>query len=168
MNSLVRRIIFHLVNPFFKIRYYNNAEAYFNRAWASNNYYKDYDLAIADFTKAIEINPQYDDAYYERGNVYFDRATNFDFISYQSSDRDLLDYDLALADYNKAIAINPRHAHAHYFKGMTYDIKGVDEEYLKQEAIKAYQQFLALASPAQDANFIKNAQAKIQEYQNTK
>ncbi len=47
----------------------NNAETYYNRG---NAYGKkgQYDKAISDYTKAIEINPSYAKAYYNRGVAY--------------------------------------------------------------------------------------------------
>ena len=53
-----------------------------------------YDLALADYNKAIELNEQYAIAYYNRGLLYDDQQK----------------YDLALSDYNKAIEIDPLYA----------------------------------------------------------
>ena len=53
-----------------------------------------YDQAISDFSKAIEINPGYDKAYNNRGIVYRLKGQ----------------YDQAISDFNKAIEINPRDA----------------------------------------------------------
>jgi tetratricopeptide (TPR) repeat protein len=62
-----------------------DAEAYYNRG---NAYKKNgqYDKAISDFTKAIEINPRHADAYYTRGVVYYYKK----------------DYEKALDDFYKA------------------------------------------------------------------
>jgi len=65
-----------------------------------------YDKAIAAYTKAIEINPQYAEAYKNRGIVY----------------SDLKDYDKAMADNNKAIEINPQYAEAYNNRGVVYRI----------------------------------------------
>ena len=53
-----------------------------------------YDQAISDFSKAIEINAGYDKAYNNRGIVYRLKGQ----------------YDQAISDFNKAIEINPRDA----------------------------------------------------------
>ena len=50
-----------------------------------------YDAAIADYTKAIEISPNLSQAYNNRGNAY----------------DDLKNYDAAISDFTKAIEINP-------------------------------------------------------------
>jgi tetratricopeptide (TPR) repeat protein len=34
----------------------------------------DYENAISDYTKAIEIDPKYAVAYYNRGNIYYSRG----------------------------------------------------------------------------------------------
>ena len=49
------------------------AEKYFKLGKQKYNK-KDYQGAIADFDKAIELNPKYFDAYYNRGN--YDTAQN--------------------------------------------------------------------------------------------
>ncbi len=65
--------------------------------------------AIADFTKAIEINPNYAKAYYNRGEAYLSRAEEKD---------DLDDYSVAIADFTKAIEINPKYAEAYLSRGV--------------------------------------------------
>ena len=48
----------------------NNFEAYYYRGCARVNAMK-YDEAIADFEKAIEIKPDYADAYFNLGRTYY-------------------------------------------------------------------------------------------------
>ena len=69
---------------------------------------KDYSGAIADYTKAIEINPNYAKAYNNRG----------------ISKKNLKDYYGAIADYTKAIEINPNFADAYYNRGITKEYLG--------------------------------------------
>jgi hypothetical protein len=69
---------------------------------------KDYDQAIANFTKAIEMDPKYALAYNERGIAYQGRG----------------DYDRAIADYTKAIELDPKVAYAYYIRGLSYLKKG--------------------------------------------
>jgi tetratricopeptide (TPR) repeat protein len=114
---------------------------YLNRGIAQ---YKkgDYDQAIANYTRAIEINPNYAKAYFYRGLAYQDKgdydraiadytkaieinpkldiAYNNRGLAYQ----DKGDYDRAIADYTKAIEINPKFDVAYYNRGSTYYKKG--------------------------------------------
>jgi tetratricopeptide (TPR) repeat protein len=63
-----------------------------------------YDQAIADYTEAIRLNPQYATAYYNRGSAY----------------RDKNDYDRAITDYTEAIRLNPQYAIAYNNRGVAY------------------------------------------------
>ena len=67
------------------------AEAYYNRgiAHAKKNMH---DQAIADYSKAININPRDADAYYNRGVAYDDKGM----------------HDQAIANYSRAHEINPQ------------------------------------------------------------
>jgi tetratricopeptide (TPR) repeat protein len=66
------------------------------------------DLAIADFNKALEINPKDADAYSNRGSVR----------------REKRQYDQAISDLNKALEINPNFDMAYYQRGRVYYLKG--------------------------------------------
>ncbi len=54
------------------------------------------DLAIADFDRAIEVQPDYAEAYSNRGEAYEDKG----------------DYERAIADYGRAIELQPDVAEA--------------------------------------------------------
>ena len=79
------------------------AETHFNRG---NDYYKEekWDLALADYTRAVAIDSNYADAYNNRGNVYLNQKK----------------WDLAVADYTRAITINPNLAEAYNNRGLAY------------------------------------------------
>ena len=64
------------------------------------NYLKkgDWDQSVFYFNKALEIDPKYADAYYNRGTVYANKGQ----------------YNRAISDFNKVIKIKPRHTLAYY------------------------------------------------------
>src|SRR5689334_2005315 len=70
----------------------------------------DNDRAIADFTKAIELDPEGADAYNLRG------------VAYTSN----LDFDRAIADFDKAIQFDPLLRNAHYNRSLAFSRKGDD------------------------------------------
>jgi len=69
-----------------------------------------YDLAIAEFTEAIRLNPNHADAYYKRGNVY--------------SMMGKPDNDRAIAEYTQAIRLDPNYSGAYYNRSVAYNNKG--------------------------------------------
>jgi Tfp pilus assembly protein PilF len=72
--------------------------------WASRNY----NAAIADFNKAIEINPGMAHAYLNLG------------VAYNS----LRDHTRAIEAFNKAQAINPKYAAVYLNRGLAYETMG--------------------------------------------
>ena len=84
-----------------------DAEAHKNRG---NAYLAkgDLDRAIADETKAIEIDPKHAASYNNRGNAYVAAG----------------DLDRAIADYAKAIEIDPNDADAYNNRGVAQRAKG--------------------------------------------
>jgi tetratricopeptide (TPR) repeat protein len=93
-------------------RYDNSIKELSSIEWresGNRNYYKtDYETAINDFSRAIEINPNYDLAYNDRGATY----------------NKLGKYNEAIVDFNKAIEINPNLDLAYGNRGTTYYILG--------------------------------------------
>ena len=63
-----------------------------------------YSNAIPLYNEAIKLNPQYEEAYINRGNCY----------------RYLKNYDAAIADYSKAINLNPNEAAYYSNRGNSY------------------------------------------------
>jgi tetratricopeptide (TPR) repeat protein len=100
-----------------------------------------YDHAIADFTQAIRIDPNFAKAYVGRGATYADKqdydraivdytqAIRIDpnyataYISRGATYADKQDYDRAIADYNQAIKIDPNDATAYINRGSAYRTK---------------------------------------------
>ena len=76
------------------IGYHNRGNAYYNK--------REIDRAIADYTKAIEIDPIFATAYYSRGNANYTNG----------------EYDGAIADFGKAIELQAKYANGH--RGNTY------------------------------------------------
>jgi len=81
------------------------------------------DLAIADFTEAIRLNPQDADPYNNRGMVWGTKG----------------DYDRVIADYDEAIRLNPQYANAYHNRGSAWENKG---EY--ERAIADYDEAIRL------------------------
>lgn len=89
-----------------------------------------FDKAIADYNKAIELKPDYADAYYNRARALDLKG----------------EYDKAIADYNKAIALNANDPEYYNGLGVTLDNKG---EYYR--AIEEYNKALQLNPEYVDA-----------------
>ena len=68
----------------------------------------DNDRAIADFTKAIQLDPDAATAYNHRGVAYASK----------------LDFDSAIADFDKAIQLDPLLRNAHENRGLAFSRKG--------------------------------------------
>ena len=65
---------------------------------------EDYNEAIADFDRAIALDPEHFDAHYRRGLGY----------------SNIGNYDKAIADFDKDIDLNPDYAGAYYERGFAY------------------------------------------------
>ncbi len=88
------------------VAFNNRCSGYFDK--------KQFDLALADCTKAIQLNKEYDSPYIGRGNIYFTTGQ----------------YDKAMADYTRAIELNPRNAAAYVGRGITCEKKGLPDQAL--------------------------------------
>ena len=74
----------------------------------------DLDGAIAEYTRAIELDPRYADAYLNRANTQADKG----------------DMGHAIADYNRALEINPALARAYAGRGgVKGDLDGALSDY---------------------------------------
>ena len=100
------------------------------------------DLAIKDFTKAIELKPDYALAYNNRGAVYRNKGEHdlaiedcnkaiqlksdyaFAYSNRGAAYRNKGDYNCAIKDYNKAIQLKPDFVQAYYNRGLAYHEKG--------------------------------------------
>ena len=82
-----------------------SAEAYLARGdgYATN---RQWDLAIADYSAALQMRPDWAEAYNNRGYAYYWQGDG--------------DGARALADYNKAIELRPDYAYAYNNRGAAY------------------------------------------------
>ena len=83
------------------------AEAYYNRGTSYEEKNK-LDFAIADFGKAIELDPHYKEAYLNRGSCYDGKG----------------DYASAIADDSHAIELEPRFINAIDNRAQAYEFAG--------------------------------------------
>jgi lipoprotein NlpI len=66
-----------------------------------------FDQAVDDFTKALEMGSKDAVVYYHRGIGYVNQGQ----------------YSWAIDDFNKALEIDPKNAGAYYYRGVTYYFK---------------------------------------------
>jgi tetratricopeptide (TPR) repeat protein len=115
----------------------DKARPFINRGFAYTSLGQ-MDKAIDDYTRAIEINPEFTDSYYNRGLAYgtigqFDKAIA-DYSKAMEIDPaytkaysgcgvayyNLGQWDKAIAEYSRAIEIDPKYADAFYNRGIVY------------------------------------------------
>ena len=88
----------------------------YNRLGVAKLVNSDSDGAIADFSKALELNPNYILAYVNRGNAKVGKS----------------DWDGAIVDFSKAIELDPKYAIAYSNRGVAKkekgDLAGADED----------------------------------------
>ena len=76
----------------------------------------DFEDALESFIKAVEINPNYAEAYYNHGNLLCE----------------IKKFDESIFSYNKAIKINPNYTEAYNNLGLAFTRR--DSFYLKQRS----------------------------------
>jgi tetratricopeptide (TPR) repeat protein len=80
-----------------------SAYEYYMKGWNAYNE-KNYDAALENYEKAVELNPKYVDAFNNIGLIYYARE----------------DYARARDSYLKAVEIDPNYAIGHYNLGLAY------------------------------------------------
>jgi tetratricopeptide (TPR) repeat protein len=154
------------------------AEFYFKQGY---EFYEkgDYELAIESFTKAIEINPLFEDAYGMRGYSHlqlmqyqeaiddFTKAIEINPLNYTSfynrglSYKNLFQYHKSIIDYNKSIEINPSYESAYNGRGNSYN-----ELKLYREAINDFTKAIEInSSYAYAYNGRGNSYYGLKQYQ---
>ena len=117
------------------------SRAYYGRGSAYDKL-KQTDKAVADYSKAIELNPNFAQARYNRGILYNQKGNFAEAIAdYTQAITNKPDYkdvytsrglsyaateqwDLAIADYSKAISLYPRDSAAYSNRGIAYKKTG--------------------------------------------
>ncbi|MCY7282766.1 MAG: tetratricopeptide repeat protein, partial [Cyanobacteria bacterium CAN_BIN43] len=79
--------------------YSSRVNAYYNQG--------NYTQSIAYFNHALNLKPDYADAYIGRGSAYYNQGN----------------YTQAIADYNQALKLKPDDAGAYYNKACAYSLK---------------------------------------------
>jgi len=154
--------------------------------WAIKGYYaQDYRLQIECYTKAIELDPRYIIAYYNRGIAQYslgnhDAAVqdysaaialdprNPDFYTGRGHAYSALgDYQSAIQDYNAAILLNPQQANAYNGRGLAYfslkDCNSAIQDYNTAVGLN-YQFTEAYYNRGNALYALGNYQAAIQDY----
>ena len=105
-----------------------NSVHFYNRGlvWSAKG---DKDRALSDYNQAIRLNPQFADAFNNRGNFY-NRG-----LAWSAKG----DKDRAISDYNQAIQLNPQFADAFNNRGNAWSAKGD-----KDKAISDYNEAIRL------------------------
>jgi tetratricopeptide (TPR) repeat protein len=132
------------------------AEAY-NLHGETSSSKKKYSNAIKDFSRALEIHPNYVDALINRGSAYAelgrfnDALMDFNHaLKFEKKDAELFNrrgevylqnemYDQAIKDFTAAVVLNPMFSDAYLNRGKAYSEKGMPEEAMNDfnQAIKA-------------------------------
>ena len=99
---------------------------YYNRGWLYRRRFKEYNLAITDYNKAIKLGYRTSGSYWGRGN------------SYEKTGR----FDQALKDYTRAKNIDPKDPGCYYEMARMYIIK---KDY--EQAFDNYLESVKLAYP---------------------
>lgn len=175
------------INPNDAEAYYKRGSAYMNKEFFDRAIYSNkegspiivrssiqFDRAISDFNKALEINPRYAEVYLNRGAAYaakgfYDQAIsdynkalqinprdNNAYCNRGLAHREKGEFDQAISDFNKALEINPMDAWAYYDKGGVCETIG-----RVREAVEAYKACIQYASPDFPTPYIKHARRMI-------
>jgi len=107
-----------------------NAEAYYDRGYSRFDK-GEHDKAIADYSEAIRLNPNFTAAYLDRGMAWFRKG----------------EYDKAITDFNETIRLHPIFGDTYFNRGYSWFRKG---EY--DRAIADYNEAIRL-NPFEDYDY---------------
>ncbi len=149
---------------------------------------RNYDLAIAEFSEAVRLKPDYAEAYINRGVAYvgkgdYDRAIADENQAIRLDPRQARaycnrandythkdDWDRAIADCNEAIRLNPDQAVAYYNRANCYGHKGdygnaiadcIEAIRLKPDYVEVYNRLAWLLAVCPDAN-VRNGMKAVE------
>ncbi|HXR36855.1 MAG TPA: tetratricopeptide repeat protein, partial [Candidatus Binataceae bacterium] len=120
-------------------------KARYSRAFkliSANEYDRLFGLAIQDHDQAIALDPANAEAYFSRGQAYYDRAaleTVVDGVAVGTDAARKAWFDPAVADFKKAVERDGRHYMAWDMLGLTHETTGELDQ-----AISEYSQEMAL------------------------
>ena len=154
------------------------AEAHASSGRILSGYDYDFERAIAEFERAIQLNPNYATSYHWISNGpltargEFDRAITEGKRAVELDPLSMIDnadlgqiyfyarrYDEAISQVGKAIEIDPHSYLAHYYLGQIYQLQGH-----LTEAIAEYQKAIELDDDPQALAFLGQAQARIGQH----
>ena len=154
------------------------AEAHASSGRILSGYDYDFERAIAEFERAIQLNPNYATSYHWISNGpltargEFDRAITEGKRAVELDPLSMVDnadlgqiyfyarrYDEAISQVRKAIEIDPHSYLAHYYLGQIYQLQGH-----LTEAIAEYQKAVELDDDPQALAFLGQAQARIGQH----
>ena len=154
------------------------AEAHASSGRILSGYDYDFERAIAEFERAIQLNPNYATSYHWISNGpltargEFDRAITEGKRAVELDPLSMVDnadlgqiyfyarrYDEAISQVGKAIEIDPHSYLAHYYLGQIYQLQGH-----LTEAIAEYQKAVELDDDPQALAFLGQAQARIGQH----
>src|SRR6266487_303087 len=154
------------------------AEAHASSGRILSGYDYEFERAIAEFERAIQLNPNYATSYHWISNGpltargEFDRAITEGKRAVELDPLSMIDnadlgqiyfyarrYDEAISQVGKAIEIDPHSYLAHYYLGQIYQLQGH-----LTEAIAEYQKAVELDDDPQALAFLGQAQAQIGQH----
>ena len=154
------------------------AEAHASSGRILSGYDYDFERAIAEFERAIQLNPNYATSYHWISNGpltargEFDRAITEGKRAVELDPLSMIDnadlgqiyfyarrYDEAISQVGKAIEIDPHSYLAHYYLGQIYQLQGH-----LTEAVAEYQKAVELDDDPQALAFLGQAQARIGQH----
>src|SRR5437660_409781 len=154
------------------------AEAHASSGRILSGYDYDFERAIEEFERAIQLNPNYATSYHWISNGpltargEFDRAITEGKRAVELDPLSMIDnadlgqiyfyarrYDEAISQIGKAIEIDPHSYLAHYYLGQIYQLQGH-----LTEAIAEYQKAVELDDDPQALAFLGQAQARIGQH----